>query len=88
MLYKHLISILLLLVCNQKEIYLELVKVVVIAHEITILPRLLLSLAYAREDSKHAERLDSELKKARFKPWLDKHNLVAGQDWKERLWMQ
>ena len=42
-------------------------------------------ISYAREDLKHAERLYNELKKAEFKPWLDKHNLVAGQDWKEEI---
>lgn len=42
-------------------------------------------ISYAREDSEYAERLYNELKKAGFKPWLDKHNLIAGQDWNEKI---
>ncbi len=42
-------------------------------------------ISYAREDSKYAERLYNELKKAGFKPWLDKHNLIAGQNWEEEI---
>ncbi len=42
-------------------------------------------ISYAREDSKYAERLYNELKKAGFKPWLDKHNLVAGQNWENEI---
>ncbi len=37
-------------------------------------------ISYAREDFTHAERLYNELKKAGFEPWLDKHNLIPGQD--------
>ncbi len=42
-------------------------------------------ISYAREDFKHAERLYNELKKAGFKSWLDKHNILPGQDWKEEI---
>jgi hypothetical protein len=42
-------------------------------------------ISYAREDSDLAERLYNELKKAGFKPWLDKHNIIAGLDWKEQI---
>jgi hypothetical protein len=42
-------------------------------------------ISYAREDSDSAERLYNELKNAGFKPWLDKHNVIAGQDWKKEI---
>ena len=42
-------------------------------------------ISYAREDSDSAERLYNELKKTGFKPWLDKYNIIAGQDWKEEI---
>jgi predicted esterase len=42
-------------------------------------------ISYAREDSDSAERLYNELKKTGFKPWLDKYNINAGQDWMEEI---
>ncbi len=42
-------------------------------------------ISYTREDFKHAERLYTELKNAGFKPWLDKHDILPGQDCKEEI---
>lgn len=39
-------------------------------------------LSYAREDEDKASKVYDALKKRGHKPWMDKRELVAGQDWK------
>lgn len=39
-------------------------------------------ISYAREDSAEAERLYKNLKEAGAKPWLDKREIRAGQNWR------
>ncbi len=42
-------------------------------------------ISYASEDFEYAERLYNELKKAGFNPWLDKKELLPGQNWEYEL---
>ncbi len=42
-------------------------------------------ISYAREDQVQAERLYDDLKKAEADPWLDKENILAGQNWKTAI---
>ncbi|MCP4113516.1 MAG: TIR domain-containing protein [Desulfobacteraceae bacterium] len=39
-------------------------------------------MAYAREDYKSAKRLYDDLKKAGVPLWMDKEDLIPGQNWK------
>jgi hypothetical protein len=39
-------------------------------------------ISYAREDSEAARRLYKDLKRSGLDPWLDKEELIAGQNWK------
>lgn len=39
-------------------------------------------ISYAREDYVAADRLHEDLKRAGLRPWLDKKDLIGGQDWK------
>ena len=38
-------------------------------------------ISYAREDSDAAKRLKKDLKDAGLNPWLDKEELLPGQNW-------
>ncbi|MCP4106797.1 MAG: toll/interleukin-1 receptor domain-containing protein [Desulfobacteraceae bacterium] len=38
-------------------------------------------ISYAREDIEIAERLYSNLKDAGLEPWMDKEDLLPGQEW-------
>lgn len=38
-------------------------------------------IAYVQEDLKYARRLFYDLKEAGYQPWLDKENLLPGQNW-------
>src|SRR5262245_47085438 len=38
-------------------------------------------ISYAREDEEHARRLYKRLANAGFMPWLDRIDLVGGEDW-------
>ncbi len=42
-------------------------------------------ISYAREDRETARKLYKVLKKAGLEPWMDKANLVAGQNWKYEI---
>ena len=42
-------------------------------------------ISYASEDSHVAERLCEDLKHAGLIPWLDKKDLIAGQNWKKQI---
>lgn len=42
-------------------------------------------ISYAREDQDQAGRLYDDLKKAGADPWLDKENILAGQNWKTSI---
>lgn len=42
-------------------------------------------ISYASEDLEKVEPYYFELKKQGFTPWMDKHDLIAGQDWKLEL---
>ena len=42
-------------------------------------------ISYAREDSEAARRLYEDLKKAGLTPWLDKKELLPGQNWENEI---
>ena len=42
-------------------------------------------ISYAREDSDTAKRLRTDLKDAGLNPWLDKEELLGGQNWKNQI---
>jgi hypothetical protein len=42
-------------------------------------------ISYAREDSEAAIRLYEDLKKAGLTPWLDKKELLPGQNWENEI---
>jgi hypothetical protein len=42
-------------------------------------------ISYAREDYEAAFRLYRDLKRAGLRPWLDKHDLLPGQDWNREI---
>jgi hypothetical protein len=42
-------------------------------------------LSYAKEDAERVAALYDQLKAAGFQPWMDKYDIVAGQDWKAAL---
>lgn len=42
-------------------------------------------LSYAREDSRQVEELYLFLSNAGFEPWMDKHNIFPGEDWRESI---
>jgi len=42
-------------------------------------------ISYAKEDFKHAKKLYNDLKKAGISPWLDKYNILPGQNWKYKI---
>ncbi len=42
-------------------------------------------LAHAREDSQKVLELYERLKQEGYKPWLDKKNLIPGQNWREEI---
>ncbi len=42
-------------------------------------------ISYAQEDLKAAKKLYLNLKKAGANPWLDKENLLPGQNWKDTI---
>jgi hypothetical protein len=45
-------------------------------------------ISYAREDEASARRLYEELKRAGAQPWLDKENLLPGQEWEATIEME
>ena len=42
-------------------------------------------ISYAREDSDAAKRLREDLKDAGLNPWLDKEELLPGQNWENKI---
>ena len=42
-------------------------------------------ISYAREDSEYANRLYNDLKNAGLNPWLDKEELLPGQNWDKEI---
>ena len=42
-------------------------------------------ISYSRKDSEAADRLHAALSAQGFNPYLDKHDIAAGEDWKARL---
>jgi hypothetical protein len=42
-------------------------------------------ICYAREDTKAAKRLYTDLKKAGLNPWLDKENIRGVQNWRNAI---
>ena len=42
-------------------------------------------LSYAREDEEKVEKLYQKLSNAGFKPWMDKEDILAGEQWKSRI---
>lgn len=42
-------------------------------------------ISYAREDFKMANRLHNDLTRLGYSPWLDKKNLLGGQNWKAEI---
>ena len=42
-------------------------------------------LSYAREDEEKVENLYQKLSAARFKPWMDKKNILPGERWKSSI---
>ena len=42
-------------------------------------------ISYAREDSDAAKRLAKDLKEAGLNPWLDKEELLPGQNWENQI---
>lgn len=42
-------------------------------------------LAHAHEDKEEVLKLYERLKKAGYKPWLDKKDLISGQNWREEI---
>jgi hypothetical protein len=42
-------------------------------------------ISYSRRDSEAADRLHAALSAEGFNPYLDKHDIAAGEDWKTRL---
>lgn len=38
-------------------------------------------IAYVQEDLRHVRRLYQDLRRAGYQPWLDKENLLPGQNW-------
>ena len=42
-------------------------------------------ISYSRKDSEAADRLHAALTAEGFNPYLDKHDIAAGEDWKARL---
>ncbi|HYD04654.1 MAG TPA: toll/interleukin-1 receptor domain-containing protein, partial [Reyranella sp.] len=42
-------------------------------------------ISYSRKDSEAADRLHAALLAEGLNPYLDKHDIAAGEDWKARL---
>jgi hypothetical protein len=42
-------------------------------------------ISYAKEDASAAERLHAELRAAGYRPWLDAHDLLPGQEWEREI---
>jgi TIR domain len=42
-------------------------------------------ISYAREDSNAAKRLRKDLRDAGLNPWLDKEELLPGQNWENQI---
>jgi hypothetical protein len=42
-------------------------------------------ISYAREDSGAAKRLQQDLKDAGLNPWLDKEEILPGQNWQNQI---
>ncbi len=42
-------------------------------------------LIYAKEDTERIEKIYDELKRSGLKPWLDTHDILPGQDWKQTI---
>jgi len=42
-------------------------------------------LSYAREDEKKVKKLYQKLSKAGFKPWMDKKDILPGEDWQSTI---
>jgi hypothetical protein len=60
-------------------------RVTGVSYILTIEGNIQVFISYAREDFEAAKKIYADLHKAGFSPWLDKKNLIPGQNWEQEI---